>query len=427
MKKLLIPILIIVFGFSLVNISCKKKNDSELGLKNSSDVVFRYSDIPFDSTLVKVFFKKHPKLLKYQPEVVKLYQKRDYNYIWYDVKGITELGELLYNKIGNLEEEGVQVVVPYKETLDDVFQNPSEVDKQDVNTELLLSALYFFYVEKVYIGIAAKQTKELGWYLPRKKQQYGIYLDSLINNPSMINKNEKNLVSQYYKLKEVLQSYKQIEKKGGWNTIVFDPKLKSIQLGDSSATIAQIRKRLFINSDIKTDSKSAVYDEALAAGVVKFKSRFGFKEDKTITAKHIEAMNVSLGERIKTLMVNMERCRWIPTDISKAKEFIVINIPSFRLTYFKDGKPALVSKVVVGKDVNQTVVFSGMMSSIVFSPYWNVPRSIIKKEILPAMAKNKNYLTQHQMEWNGGNIRQKPGPKNSLGLVKFLFPNSKFH
>jgi murein L,D-transpeptidase YcbB/YkuD len=80
--------------------------------------------------------------------------------------------------------------------------------------------------------------------------------------------------------------------------------------------------------------------------------------------------------------------------------------------------------VVVGKAMNQTVVFSGMMQYIVFSPYWNVPKSIIKKELAPAMAKNKNYLEQHNMEWNGGTIRQKPGPKNSLGLVKFLFPNS---
>jgi murein L,D-transpeptidase YcbB/YkuD len=80
--------------------------------------------------------------------------------------------------------------------------------------------------------------------------------------------------------------------------------------------------------------------------------------------------------------------------------------------------------VVVGKDLNETVVFSGMMSSIVFSPYWNVPRSILKKEILPGIAKNEDYLSQHDMEWYNGNVRQKPGPKNSLGLVKFLFPNS---
>ena len=135
-------------------------------------------------------------------------------------------------------------------------------------------------------------------------------------------------------------------------------------------------------------------------------------------------MNVPISDRIKTIMVNMERCRWISTDLTKSKELIVVNIPSYRLTYFKEGKATLVSNVVVGTALNKTVIFSGMMSYIVFSPYWNVPTSIKNKEILPAIKKNKNYLAKHNMEWKGSNIRQKPGPNNSLGLVKFLFPNS---
>jgi murein L,D-transpeptidase YcbB/YkuD len=80
--------------------------------------------------------------------------------------------------------------------------------------------------------------------------------------------------------------------------------------------------------------------------------------------------------------------------------------------------------VVVGKSQNKTVIFSGGMKYIVFSPYWNIPTSILQKETLPAIKRSKNYLAKHNMEWNGGNVRQKPGPNNSLGLVKFLFPNS---
>ena len=102
----------------------------------------------------------------------------------------------------------------------------------------------------------------------------------------------------------------------------------------------------------------------------------------------------------------------------------MVNIPSFNLTYFKNGKPALESKVVVGKSLNRTVVFSADMKYIVFSPYWDVPPSILKKEILPAIAKNPNYLEEHDMEWFDGRVRQRPGLENSLGLVKFVFPNS---
>jgi murein L,D-transpeptidase YcbB/YkuD len=120
----------------------------------------------------------------------------------------------------------------------------------------------------------------------------------------------------------------------------------------------------------------------------------------------------------------MERCRWISPEIVNAKELIVVNIPSFKLNFFRDGKSVLESPVVVGKNLTKTVIFSGKMSYIAFSPYWNLPQSIINKEVKPGMAKNKNYLESHNMEWNNGQVRQMPGKRNSLGLVKFMFPNS---
>jgi murein L,D-transpeptidase YcbB/YkuD len=73
---------------------------------------------------------------------------------------------------------------------------------------------------------------------------------------------------------------------------------------------------------------------------------------------------------------------------------------------------------------HNTVIFNGNLKYVVFSPYWNVPPSIIQKEVVPGIKRNKNYLANHNMEWNSGAVRQKPGPRNSLGLVKFLFPNS---
>ena len=101
----------------------------------------------------------------------------------------------------------------------------------------------------------------------------------------------------------------------------------------------------------------------------------------------------------------------------------MVNIPSFRLFYVKNGKYEIVSDVFVGTRMTETVIFSGMMDRIVFSPYWNVPQSIIDNELKLKIAGDKNYLEENNMEWNGGRVRQKPGPKNSLGLVKFMFPN----
>jgi murein L,D-transpeptidase YcbB/YkuD len=92
--------------------------------------------------------------------------------------------------------------------------------------------------------------------------------------------------------------------------------------------------------------------------------------------------------------------------------------------YYRNGEIVLESPVVVGKTMSKTVIFSGKLSNIVFSPYWNLPESIVKKEVKPGLAKDPNYLEKHNMERYNGLIRQKPGPSNSLGLVKFIFPNS---
>lgn len=118
----------------------------------------------------------------------------------------------------------------------------------------------------------------------------------------------------------------------------------------------------------------------------------------------------------------MERTRWLPIDVRG--RYLAVNIPEFVLHAYYDDSLLWNMNVVVGKDVNKTVIFAGKISEIVFSPYWNVPPGILKKEVLPGIQKDKTYLEKHHMEMFGGTVRQKPGPWNSLGAVKFLFPNS---
>lgn len=417
MRKLFLSITFVCFLFLLMTVSCKKKDIAP-------NVIPDEIETSFDSTLVQTFFTKHPKLQEYQSDVEELYRKHQFHYVWYDHNGINEFGNLLHNKLNNLREEGIQDAVPYKDKLDAVYESFAIKQKPDVSTELLHSALYFFYSDKVFRGLDAKKSTEMKWYLPRKKQSYGNYLDSLLVDPSLINKDAKGVLGQYFLLKNVLKKYRKIEQNGGWKTIAIDPDVKSYSVDDSSSTIAQIRQRLFITGDLSKDSKSPIYDKEMAAGVLKYKSKSGSKANTKIYPSNIKDMNIPVGKRIKTLIVNMERCRWISSDITKAKELIAINIPAYQLTYFRNGVPELRSNVVVGKVMNQTVIFSAPMKYIVFSPYWNIPKSILEKEILPGIQKNANYLVEHNMEWHGDYVRQKPGPKNSLGLIKFLFPNS---
>ncbi len=200
--------------------------------------------------------------------------------------------------------------------------------------------------------------------------------------------------------------------------------VKSFKEGDDSPAIAQLRTRLFIEGYLKNDSKSTQFDSELKDAVTTYETSHFRKFDGKIGPAVIKELNVPIKERIKTITVNMERCRWITPDIDKQQEYIAVNVPSYRLRYVRDGKPFLISNVVVGKELNKTVIFSGQMSYLAFAPYWNIPKSILEKEIKPGIAKNPNYLADHNMEWNGNMVRQKPGGQNSLGKVKFMFPNS---
>jgi murein L,D-transpeptidase YcbB/YkuD len=125
---------------------------------------------------------------------------------------------------------------------------------------------------------------------------------------------------------------------------------------------------------------------------------------------------------IDQIVMNMERWRWLPDDLGA--RYLLVNIPAFRLDAIENGRSVLDMKVVTGKKDSPTPVLADRMTTVVFSPYWNIPQDIVRKEILPAIAKNPDYLEKHNMEADEkGNYRQLPGKGNSLGQVKFVFPN----
>lgn len=377
-----------------------------------------------DAESINQFYKKYPKLKKYQSDVQDLYKKKEYKLLWYDDKSVSEFGALLYHKVHLLNDQGIKATMPYMDLVDDVFNENVTEDLPQIDTELLLSNMYVFYASNVYSGVDPATLKKIGWFLPAKSISYSKILDSLMVDPGRLNKDENLLFGQYYKLKAMLKKYKAIEKNNQWKKIDIDvANYKDLKPFDSGVAVKQIRERLFVVGDLPQDSKRDVYDEEMMAGILKYKKRYGLKLNYTLTIDHINQMNEPVGNRIKTIMLNMERCRWIPAQLAQASEYVMVNIPSFKLVYVKNGQYELVSDVFVGTRMTETVIFSGNIDRIVFSPYWYVPQSIIKNELKSKIAEDKNYLADHNMEWNGGNVRQKPGPKNSLGLVKFMFPN----
>ena len=230
---------------------------------------------------------------------------------------------------------------------------------------------------------------------------------------------------QYQLLQQQLFQYQQLAKNGGWQKIV--PAKKFYMKGDASPVVKQIKKRLIASGHLEAGDVSEIFTDELVSAVKKVQRQFGYKENGVVDAQLIKALNVPLAQRLKQLQVNMDRLSKVST-VSEGT-WLVANIPEFKLHVYENGQHVFDMDIVVGTQSNNNVVFDNEMKQVVFSPYWNVPPSIVKSEILPAMKKNRNYLSANGYEQVGTEnglpkIRQKPGKKNSLGLVKFLFPNS---
>jgi murein L,D-transpeptidase YcbB/YkuD len=241
--------------------------------------------------------------------------------------------------------------------------------------------------------------------------------------------------SAYGTLKQALLRYRGIERNGGWP--VLPPRL-ALRRGSRSPQVSVLRARLAAEGHLPSPpaaGTSDVYDPPLVEAVKVFERRHGLAADGVVDAALVEALNVPAGERIRQIELNLERWRWLPRD--RGRRSVVVNVPSFRLTAYDDGQPTLAMKVVTGKPDSPTPIFSGEMTTVVFSPYWNVPPTIAADEIIPAVLRDPGYLRRHNMEAVRGmqvvgyaalrrgdvQIRQRPGTRNALGLVKFVFPN----
>jgi len=243
---------------------------------------------------------------------------------------------------------------------------------------------------------------------------------------------------EYEALRKALADYRRIATWGGWPALPQNIKLKE---GVEHPAVPALRKRLALTHDFKgnADDPSRVYDKALVDAVKLFQLRHGLAEDGVVAGGTLAAMNVPVARRIRQIELNMERWRWLPRDLGA--NHARVNIPEYRLDLWEDDRIAMTMRVVVGATDNKTPIFADQMTHIVFSPYWNVPPSIASEETLPAVENDPGYLERNNLEvvgtsgnvldpsmvdWSNPNsyrFRQKPGTSNSLGLVKFMFPN----
>jgi L,D-transpeptidase YcbB len=249
---------------------------------------------------------------------------------------------------------------------------------------------------------------------------------------------------EYAALQRAMKDLLAQRQAGGWPTV---PK-ETFAIGRPSAALTPLRRRLAASGhlvDEEIGGLPAVYSAADADAVKAFQNLHGLKASGMVTPETLREMNVSIDARIRQVAVNLERWRWMPDDFG-SRHFL-INVPYFHLLAREDGRPVMEMRVVVGAQDKKTPLFSGRMSTVVFSPYWNIPDTIVEGETAPAIARDPAYLTKNDIEildvsrshptpvdyasvdWEDPGqlkrlaFRQRPGPRNALGHVKFLFPN----
>jgi murein L,D-transpeptidase YcbB/YkuD len=230
---------------------------------------------------------------------------------------------------------------------------------------------------------------------------------------------------EYERLRQALVRHREILAGGGWGRVPPGPDLER---GARGPRVAALRARLAASADLPGGAadRSGVFDPALAAAVSRFQKRHGLPITGRVDEETLAELNVPAADRVRQLQVNMERWRWMPSSLGD--RHVLVNVPELRLDVVEAGRTALTMRVIVGKDQSRTPAFSDRMSYIDVNPYWAIPESIANEEILPKLGSDPGYLARQGIETVGesdsaSGLRQRPGPANPLGKLKFMFPN----
>ncbi|MDB5250519.1 MAG: L,D-transpeptidase family protein [Segetibacter sp.] len=401
------------------------KRDYSISRANS------YSDLFFDSSALESFIVANNVNDTISRRMRSFYNTRNYQFAWFSGDGVTEQGRSFWNLHeyhttysgdNSLDDKNLKKRMNYlisQETL-----TVSSSDKSSINTELTLTQHFIQYLVNNYKRGEIKR-KEVERFVPYKKVDAMYLADSILTKKHKDNRYYADINPAYKALVEQLQKYFDIAKSGGWQSITTAE--KRITRGMSLAAVTAIKKRLQVTGEMPAGDTSSLFNDQLANAVKSFQKSLGHTADGVITAGLIREMNVPPVKRVQQLLLNMGRMRWMLNNTGG--KLIMVNIPEFVLHVFEGTNKVFDMNVVVGKEGHNTTIFTGNLNQVVFSPYWNVTANIVKNEILPAIKKDPNYLSRNNMEQVGSadglpKIRQLPGPKNSLGKVKFLFPNS---
>ncbi|MEA2563464.1 MAG: L,D-transpeptidase YcbB [Acidobacteriota bacterium] len=388
-----------------------------------------------ESEILPASIKEQKERARAWDEMRRFYQKRQYQPAWSDVKGPRPQAEQLAQAVASVAAtEGLDPRRYQSERLagllsqmkEDKSLDSPEAQRRLADLDVEMTFVYLTLAAHTAIGRVQPETLRIHW----ENQSRNVDLDARLEKALQSEDVAASLRTlappnpRYARLRDALARYREIAKRGGWSKVPED-----LEKGARGAGVLALRNRLTAEGDLPAPPEgqqpAPVFDDAVAQAIARFQQRHGLEPDGKLGEDTVAELNVPVQQRIQQIEINLERWRWLPNTLGDS--YVWVNVPEFRMELYDEGRKAIDMAVVVGKQQSQTPVFSDMMEYMELNPEWNIPTSIAEGEILPKLASNPGYLASHNMEFvgEGANqrIRQRSGPDNPLGQVKFMFPN----
>jgi L,D-transpeptidase YcbB len=393
-----------------------------------------------------------PNFSDYRIHVANFYDPTGYAPAWLRNNNPTPQAESLIDVLKQADSKGLNAEdydsSRWADRVARLRQSPSPEDLARFDAALTVCVMR--YISDLHIGRVNPQHFKFNLNVAPKKYDLPLFLrEKLVNSadPRAELDQVEPPFAGYKRTLHALQQYMELSRQDDGEQLPIPA--KPVERGSLYEGVPRLTRLLRLLGDLPSGAApdgSNLYTAPLVDAVKHFQERHGLSPDGRLGSQTLKQLNIPLSFRVEQLRLTLERWRWVPYQFATPP--IVVNIPEFRLrTYNKDGTIALMMNVIVGKAYrHETPVFERDMKYIVFRPYWNVPPSIQRSEIVPAIKKDRDYIAKknyevvtpqgavvtsgtisddvlQQLSAGKLQVRQKPGPSNALGLVKLMFPN----
>ena len=391
--------------------------------------------------------------LAISPVVARVYRDERYRTLWLDTHGLSERGAALLDSLRNGRREGLPWRAHGGAVVDALLGtggNSGTASPTDIGAwarvDVALTEAFFRYATTLAQG-ALDLSTDLEWQLPRDAGPDGRFLlrAAAGEDPHVLLDELRPALPYYERMQRALAHYREIQDAGGWGVLETPGTLEE---GMSGRAVGALRDRLIAEGDpvertlaLEGQDTPNRFDGFLARAVEHYQRRHALEPDGVVGGKTVETLNVPVQERVNELLLNLDRLRWLPRDLGPLS--ILVNVAGFELEVLEFHEPVLSMSVVVGRPEWSTTLFADTMEYVVLNPYWYVPPSIQDEETLPGIRGDPEYLERNEfdvltrrgedvvldsIQWDSVSagqfvFRQRPGPGNSLGRVKFMFPN----